>query len=295
MLGGEGQVYEKSPAPYQITVYEESTVSGWYKHAIVYQIFPDRFNRGSDWEQRRKSAEKHVNWQGPKRVIQESWNDKPFYTKNSKGEVTRWPFFGGTLEGISEKLLYLKSLGVSAIYLNPLFEASSNHKYDTSDYFSIDPGFGDEDSFKALIDSAKSMGISIILDGVFSHTGADSIYFNKYGNYKSLGAYQSENSPYFKWFSFESFPDKYESWWNVSDLPKVDKNNTDYQHFIYGKDGVIRHWLKEGISGWRLDVADELPDSFIKGIKQAMNEEKPDSVLIGEVWGGCKQQKVKLR
>ncbi len=159
--------------------------------------------------------------------------------------MTRWPFFGGTLEGVREKLLYLKSLGVSAIYLNPIFEAASNHKYDTADYKKIDMSFGDEASFEKLVTSAKSLGIHIILDGVFSHTGADSLYFNKYGNYSSPGACQSPVSPYYGWYRFESFPDRYDSWWGVGDLPRADKSNYSYRRFVYGApDSVVRHWLR---------------------------------------------------
>ncbi len=179
----------------------------------------------------------------------------------------------------------MKSLGVGAIYLNPIFEASSNHKYDTADYMKIDPGFGDDDSFKALVKAAGEHGISLILDGVFSHTGADSIYFNRFGNYDSLGACQGEQSAFFDWYHFKRFPDHYDSWWGVDDLPTVNKWNSSYQAFIFGKkSSVIRHYLAMGARGWRLDVADELPDEFIQNIKSAMAETAPDTVLLGEVW-----------
>ena len=123
--------------------------------------------------------------------------------------MTRWGFFGGNLAGICSKLLYLKSLGVSSIYLNPIFQASSNHKYDTADYLRIDPSFGDEEDFKRLCAEAGQLGIRIILDGVFSHTGADRRYFNKFGNYADVGAFQSESSPYFDWYKFQEYPEKY--------------------------------------------------------------------------------------
>jgi 4-alpha-glucanotransferase/glycosidase len=284
-FGGSGQLSGSEPPPYQITVYEKSSAPEWYKNAIVYQIFPDRFHRGRDWETRRSNSRRPGSWRGPTRVFQENWLDTPFYTKNEQGAVTRWPFFGGTLEGIREKLLYLKSLGVSAIYLNPIFEAASNHKYDTADYTKIDPGFGDSQSFSALVQAAEEFGIGLILDGVFSHTGADSIYFNKYGNYPGSGAFQGASSPFFDWYHFDRFPEQYDSWWGVDDLPKADKQNAAYGEFIFGgADSVIRRWLRLGARGWRLDVADELPDAFIQGIRSAMTAQRPDSILLGEVW-----------
>ncbi|MCF0230395.1 MAG: hypothetical protein HUJ76_11980, partial [Parasporobacterium sp.] len=176
-LGGVGTVHDWEPVSYQITVYKEAKVPEWYKNSLCYQIFPDRFNRGSDWEERVKDAMRNPSRKGPRRIIHQDWNDTPFYTRNEKQEITRWSFFGGTLEGIREKLTYLKSLGVSCIYLNPVFKAASNHRYDTADYMQIDPMLGDEESFKTLCREAEKVGIGIILDGVFSHTGADSIYF----------------------------------------------------------------------------------------------------------------------
>ena len=284
-IGGVGRTKDGVPASYQITVYEKDPAPEWYADSIVYQIFPDRFNRGQDWEKRSADARRPEEWIGPTRILQENWNDTPFYTKNELGQVTRWAFFGGTLEGVREKLLYLKSLGVGVLYLNPIFKASSNHKYDTADYKMIDPGFGDEESFKALVQAAENLGISIILDGVFNHTGADSIYFNKYGNYSQTGACQGEKSPYFSWYHFSCFPGEYDSWWGVADLPQTDKNNESYRNFIFGEtDSVVRHWMKMGARGWRLDVADELPDEFIGGIRKASDETVGDGVLIGEVW-----------
>ena len=284
-LGGEGQLYPGMAKPYQITVYHPNPTPDWYKYGIAYQIFPDRFSRGEDWLRRQQEGTKPEGWKGPRRVLQWDWDDVPFYGRNEKGEITRWPFFGGTLEGIREKLDYLKSLGVTVLYLNPIFEATSNHRYDTADYLRIDPALGDGESFRTLAREAKELGIRILLDGVFSHTGADSIYFNRLGNYDSVGACQGEQSPYYGWYRFRAFPHDYESWWGVADLPNVEELTDSYQQFIHGdENSVIRHWLREGASGWRLDVADELPDQFIRGIRKAMDETDPDSVLLGEVW-----------
>lgn len=284
-LGGVGQMYESSPRSFQITVYQPNTTPEWFKNGIAYQIFPDRFFRGEDWLCRQEDSRRPDTWKGPRQVLQRDWNDTPFYCRNEKGEITRWATFGGTLEGIREKLMYLKSMGVTVLYLNPIFEATSNHKYDTGDYMKIDPSLGDEESFQALVDEAKALDIHIILDGVFSHTGADSRYFNRLGNYEEPGACQGPESPYYKWYRFRNFPDDYECWWGVTDLPNVEELEPSYQEFIHGgEDSVIRHWLKKGVGGWRLDVADELPDEFIQGIRKAMMETDPDSVLLGEVW-----------
>lgn len=284
-LGGEGQSSGEIPPAFQITVYRPASVPDWYKHSVAYQIFPDRFARSGDWMQRQSAADKGSDWIGPSRVIQQNWYDSPYYTKNSQGEITRWPFFGGTLQGIREHLLYLKSLGIGTLYLNPIFAASSNHKYDTADYHTVDPSFGTNEDFRLLARDARRLGIRLILDGVFNHTGADSLYFNRYGNYPRDGACQGEHSPYYKWFRFSRFPDEYPCWWGIKDLPDVDENNPDYQDFIYGSpDSVVRRWIKDGASGWRLDVADELPDSFIRGIRSAIRETADDGLLLGEVW-----------
>lgn len=283
-LGGVGQLCDHVPPCYQITVYKQSETPDWYKNAIVYQIFPDRFNRGSDWLMRQMNAAESRGKNSIKRILHQDWNDVPFYPKDEFGGITRWPFFGGTLEGIREKLDYLKEFGVTAIYLNPIFKAASNHRYDTCDYLSIDEGLGDDESFKRLAKCAEEKGISLILDGVFSHTGADSVYFDKYHNYEN-GACDSPDSPYYSWYRFDNYPNTYECWWGVADLPNVEENDPGFREFICrGEDSVIRKWLRMGARGWRLDVADELPDSFIKDVRKAMEETKPDSMLLGEVW-----------
>jgi 4-alpha-glucanotransferase len=277
-LGGEGQLgQEEHPPAYQITVYRPAEVPSWYKQGVMYQIFVDRFKKGQQNNCKPCSRRKSL--------LHLDWNDIPVYIKDEEGKVTYWDFFGGNLTGVLEKLSYLKELGVSIIYLNPIFESPSNHKYDTADYLRIDPAFGDEETFTVLVQKAKSMGISIILDGVFSHTGSDSIYFNKYGSYPGLGAYQSPDSPYFGWYKFKQICDIYKCWWNVDTLPEVEEMNPSYRQFIYGSENsVIHKWMAKGIAGWRLDVADELPDKFIQELRQVLKESNPEAVLIGEVW-----------
>jgi 4-alpha-glucanotransferase len=283
--GGEGKETFSPPPSYQLTVYADNPVPPWWKEGVVYQIFVDRFFRGGDWKERFFDAQGDENRAGPTRVLQSDWRDNPFLYRDDRGWVVRWPFFGGTLEGVREKLSYLKSLGVTVLYLNPIFEAASNHKYDTGDYMKIDPGYGDEDSFRLLAKEAQDCGISIVLDGVFSHTGADSVYFNRYGNYPSLGAWQSKDSPYRSWYRFNHDPEGYECWWGVADLPNVEETDPSYQAYIWGDDdSVVRHWIRAGARGWRLDVADELPDEFIRSIRDAMKETDSESILLGEVW-----------
>lgn len=289
-LGGEGCIYEYSPECYQITVYKPDETPRWYRDGIVYQIFPDRFFRDDDWKERVEAANEAINERRTdiRRTIQEDWTRQAYYVRDSNHKVIEWPMYGGSLKGIEEKLDYQKSLGVTAIYLNPVFDATSNHRYDTADYMHIDPALGTDEDFKRLAEIAKSKGIRLILDGVFSHTGSDSLYFDKYGNYPGAngkGAWDNETSPYRNWYKFDDEEEAgYKSWWGVRDLPEVNESDESYRRFINGADGVVAHWLSMGASGWRLDVADELPDSFIKEVRERINKTSDDALLIGEVW-----------
>ena len=276
-LGGEGQTYFNDPKSYQITIYSNEKVPNWYKKGIIYQIFVDRFFNGNK-EGKVLNPKKNT-------FIYGKWDDDPMYIKDEQGNIVRWDFYGGNLLGVKKKLKYIKSLGVSTIYLNPIFDSPSCHKYDTGDYEKIDPMFGDEEIFKELCSEAEDLGMRIILDGVFSHTGSDSKYFNKFGNYDSLGAYQSLESPYYRWYRFNDYPKLYEAWWGFSNMPNVDELNPSYlDYIIRNNNSIIEKWLKLGASGWRLDVADELPDEFIKILKKKLKEVKAEGVLIGEVW-----------
>lgn len=262
---------------YQITVHKDFEVPSWYKEGIMYNIFVDRFNNGN--RNKKPSNPK------PNSFIYGNWSDIPMYIKDKDGEIIRWDFYGGNLKGIIDKLPYLSKIGVTMLYLNPIFESSSNHKYNTGDYKKIDPMFGDEEILKELIEKASKRGINIILDGVFSHTGADSKYFNKFGNYDEVGAYQSEDSKYRPWYNFEGSKDDYKCWWGIKDLPNVNELNESYMDYIiYDVNSVINKWTGMGIKGWRLDVADELPTKFIKELRKELKNNDSDSVLIGEVW-----------
>jgi len=275
--GGEGTLWEKEPPSYQISVHKPVTVPEWYKRGVMYQVFVDRFFNDQKNE--------FIYYPRKNTLLHADWSDSPLYIKDEKGRVTDWDFFGGTLQGVLEKLPFFKELGISILYFNPIFEAPSNHKYDTADYLQIDPMFGDDSVFERLLVTAQQVGISIILDGVFSHTGSDSIYFNKYNNYSSLGAYQTADSPYFEWYKFKANTQEYDSWWGVDSLPEVNEMNSSYREFIYGsEESVIQKWLNLGVAGWRLDVADELPDEFIKELRQAIKSTNSNAVLIGEVW-----------
>lgn len=261
---------------WQQTVYRKDyKTPDWLAGGIIYQIFPDRFfNSGTPKENIPQD-----------RYICEEWDRQPEYNQYVGSKRTLGnDYYGGDLKGIEEKLDYIASLGVNCIYLNPIFEAHSNHRYNTADYMKIDPHLGTEKDLCSLVKAAKERGIGIILDGVFSHTGDDSIYFNRYGRYDSLGAYQSKESPYYEWYNFWQHPDLYEAWWGISSLPDVRENHPDYTEFITGKNGVIRYWLSRGIKGWRLDVADELPDEFLDKVRLAVKADDSENFLLGEVW-----------
>ena len=213
------------------------------------------------------------------------FRSEPVELNEDQGDDQGRDFFGGTLAGIEEKLEYLKNLGVTTLYLCPIFEAESNHRYNTADYEAVDPLLGTEADFRSLCARAHALGMRVMLDGVFNHTGSNSRYFNVNGFYPDPGAAQSRESPYFSWYTFQSWPDKYDAWWGVRTLPAVNEEHPEYGNFIVdGERSVIRRWLRAGADAWRLDVADELPDEFIARIRAAMAEEKPDSFLLGEVW-----------
>ncbi len=269
IVSGEG-------AWWQQTVYtKEFKTPDWLDGGIIYQIFPDRFyNSGKE--------KKDV---PTDRYICENWEKQPEF-RQPKGEKLQLgnDYYGGDLKGIEEKLDYIASLGVNCIYLNPIFEAHSNHRYNTADYLKIDSILGEEKDLCSLISAAKKRDINIILDGVFSHTGDDSIYFNRCGRYSYDGAAQTKDSPYFSWYNFREFPNKYAAWWGIESLPETNENDPSFSDFIAGENGVIRYWLKKGIKGWRLDVADELPDEFLDKIRLAVKTEGEDNFLLGEVW-----------
>ncbi len=277
--GGRGEILDVPGDKYQMTVYDPAyRPPRWFGEGITYHIFPDRFCRD------RLPVQPEGEGLAP-RVIHENWNDLPVYQPDETGEIRNNDFFGGTIRGVTDKLDYLESLCVTTIYFNPIFQAYSNHRYDTGDYKRIDPMLGAEADFCTLCREAAKRGMRVVLDGVFNHTGFDSRYFNGCGRYDSVGAHQSEDSPYYRWYDFQHWPDAYGAWWGIYTLPQVREMEESYQDYIFrDADSVVRRWLRLGASGWRLDVADELPDQFIRRLNAAAKEEKPDAVVIGEVW-----------
>ena len=277
-LGGEGAVYEKGePESFQITVYDKDFTTPDYFHgANIYQIFPDRF-----WRGKTDAQDDRVD-----RYVHREWDEEMISVGDMRGgKYQELDFFGGNLMGIVEKLPYLKALGVDIIYLNPIFRARSNHRYDTGDYSKIDPLCGTEEEFRTLCDEAKKLGMRVMLDGVFSHTGEDSIYFNHFGHYPTLGAYQGESSPYYDWYTFKKFPEDYRAWWGIMSLPELRKDNPEYQQFMFrDKDGIVPRWIHAGACGWRLDVADELSMDFLRKLRTAAKKARRDAVVLGEVW-----------
>jgi cyclomaltodextrinase len=260
---------------YQLTVYDENfTTPSFIKGKIMYQIFPDRFH----------SSRQNIHNSPSDRRLHSNWCGGQDFLPNENGEYLNNDYFCGDLAGIEQKLDYLCELGVGCIYLNPIFEAHSNHRYDTANYMRIDPLLGTNENFKRLCEKAKEKGIDIILDGVFSHTGSDSIYFNSKGRYNSIGAYNSQQSPYYNWYTFQSFPNSYSCWWGFISLPEVNELNQNFSNYICGENGVIDYWIKQGAKGFRLDVADELPDEFIQKIKSRIKSIDNENLLIGEVW-----------
>lgn len=268
---GESVCGENLPE-WQLTVYKSSyKTPDFAKGNIIYHVFVDRFNRADGVKTKRKYR------------LHESFSESPEVV-SADGKYYADDFFGGNFNGIREKLDYLEELGVGIIYLSPIFKAYSNHRYDTGDYLKVDELLGTEDDFKRLLDAAHEKGMKIILDGVFNHSGADSLYFNKFGTYDSLGAYQSKSSPYYDWYYFKKFPDEYACWWGCDNVPDLNKSNKDYRALVFGKNGVVEKWQKLGADGWRLDVVDELPIDFVNLLIKKIKSVNKDALVIGEVW-----------
>ncbi|MBO4352714.1 MAG: glycoside hydrolase family 13 protein [Eggerthellaceae bacterium] len=320
--GGFG-LPEMTPG-FQITVFEPAfKTPDWLAGAIMYQVFPDRFARGAAGV-RNEGVAYHEQMGRPVH-LHEKWDEALQMTAKPSGDDMvgeREPsedaspgiiddeaeieelgneqllaydpveFYGGTLSGIREKLPYLASLGVEVLYLNPIFEARSNHRYDTADYEHIDPLLGSDDDFTALVAEARESGISIVLDAVLSHTGDDSRYFNAHGSYDVLGAAQGEGSPYRSWYDFAEDDDSYRCWWGDPTLPEVNERDASWQRYILGVDewgnpdgsGVLARWLAAGACGFRLDVADEIPDDVLARLRTSVKRANPEAVIIGEVW-----------
>ena len=248
----------------------------WARGATICQLFPDRFNC---------SGKVDLTGKLEPYTIHKYWHEEVEWKPTPEGIVLNNDFYGGNFKGITEKMDYIADMGTTILYLNPISKSFSSHRYDTGDYKTPDSMLGTKDEFTQLCDAAHARGIRVILDGVYSHTGSDSLYFNKMGTFPGKGAYQSEQSPYRSWYTFHNWPDSYVSWWNFDTLPTVNKMDPEFiKYIITDEDSVVAHWLRLGADGFRLDVADELPDEFIKLLRNRIREVKPDAYLMGEVW-----------
>ena len=272
-----GDLWQVSCVPADFTTPE------WAKGATIYQIFPDRFHASGkcDLTGKLEPYTVHKNW-----YEEVEWRPTP------EGEVLNNDFYGGNFKGITEKMDYIASLGVTILYLNPISKAFSSHRYDTADYKTPDPMLGTEKEFTEMCRAAHAHGIKVILDGVYSHTGSNSLYFNRNGAFDSKGAFQSQESPYYSWYKFYQWPNNYHSWWDFNTLPTVNKMDPEFiKYIITDEDSVVAHWLKLGADGYRLDVADELPDEFLKLLRDRVKEINPDALVMGEVWEDASNKK----
>lgn len=283
--GGNGDIEDPmlkdDTSGFQLTVFDPRfQVPSWFAGKTMYQIFPDRYARdcgGIRWD----GVHSHEVRGWPIKV-HENWNEAPDWREPYEPV----DFYGGTLAGIEAHLDYIAGLGTDVIYLNPVCEARSNHRYNTGDYEAIDPILGSWDEYRHLCASAAIRGIRIILDTVLSHTGSSSKYFNLDGSYDSLGAAQSPSSLYYSWYDFEHVSEyaPYRCWWNDPTLPEIVEANPSWQEYMLGEDGVLSGWHRYGCSGYRLDVADEIPDDVLEIIRSSVKREDSDSIVIGEVW-----------
>ncbi len=264
-------------ACWQLSCIPETFVTPhWASGGIIYQVFPDRFYKAGECDLTEKLQPY---------TLHKDWNEAVQWQPNEQGEILNNDFYGGNFQGIAEKLPYIASLGATILYLNPIGKAFSNHRYDTADYKTPDPMLGTMEDFRALCEKAHKLGMRVILDGVYSHTGADSLYFNKYGSFGAGGAYRDPTSVFRSWYEFWEYPDRYKSWWGFESLPTVNKLDKAFTDYIFDSDdSVIAHWLDSGADGFRLDVADELPAEFLLRLKKRLRELKPDALLMGEVW-----------
>jgi glycosidase len=258
-------------APRKPSVREDNTAAGptvpdWVKDAVFYQIFPDRFANG------------------------DVGND-PFGTSPWGAAPTNDSFSGGDLAGITQKMDWLKKLGVSGIYLNPIFSANSNHRYDTTDYDNVDVKLGGNVAFDKFVDTAHDNGIKVMLDGVFNHTSHQHSWFQDVRD-------NGPKSKYWGYYDVRRWPinykrdsegvlrsDDYKSWWGFATLPELKTENPEVRnYFLDPKKGVVAKWLKEGIDGWRMDVADEIEPDFWQQMRKVAKATKPDSYLLAENW-----------
>jgi len=315
--GGWGEAFsESNDNSWQLTVYDPAyQTPDWVKDAVVYQIFPDRFRDG-DPANNTPAGTFFYDEETIFRSNMSEWNTQICDPRDNSNpdcyETYSSNFYGGDLQGIIDKLDYIQDLGVTALYLNPIFESPSNHKYDTTDFGVVDDNFGDLILFQTLVNQAQSRGIHIILDGVFNHTSSDSIYFDRYGRYTSMGACESQDSPYRDWYYFidvtpgtgpcvgsDGTPNgaDYESWWGYDSLPKLNSKEPAVRDLVWddGTNSIGPYWVNQGAGGWRLDVAGDVDPGVIsdptneywEGFRAAIHAVDSEGYIAGEEWGNA--------
>jgi glycosidase len=292
--GGTGRMTSTRGDSFRITVYDRSfTTPAWLQGAVVYEIFADRFRNGdksNDYCRVGSDSGCPVFYGSTPATLHPTWSE-PVEDARATGVFNR-DFFGGDLEGVTEKLDYLKSLGVDAIWLTPIFKARSNHRYDTDDYQQIDPGLGGDVGFILLANATEARGLKLILDGVFNHTSSDSFYFDRYNRYPEIvGACESPSSPYRNWYeiSGSDVPCRnYSGFANLDSLPTLNDSNAAVRDFVYRGAGtsVVGLWTGRGADGWRLDVAHELSHPWWQDFRRSVKGYAPDVPLIGEITAG---------
>lgn len=238
---------------------------------VIYQIMVDRFCKVGEPKVRKPL------------IYRKDWGGDICKDTTDPIKINQ-QVFGGNFKGVISKLDYLQELGVTAIYLNPVCQADSHHKYDTADYMHFDEMFGTDEDFKKLTSEAKHRGIKVFVDGVYNHTGSSSIYFNKEKYYGDGGAYNDPKSPYHDWYEWVNYPDEYNCWWGIDTLPNVRDDNESFRKYITGENGVIDKYMKLGACGVRLDVADEISDEFLKLVSNRVKKNNPNGLVMGEVW-----------
>lgn len=288
----------KGPIPpfairrYRQTIHaSDFAVPDFARDLVYYYVFPERFRNGDKANDPQVGQAKYQD-HGIERHPR--WLDRPYKPGSGDGSdaVYNNDFFGGDLAGIIEKLDDLRDLGANALYLTPVFQAASNHKYDTGDYKRIDPAFGSNADFQRLTSEAGKRGIRVLPDTSLNHVGADSPYFNRFGNFPAGGAFDNGKpnpaSPYASWFRFDlskaNADDQYAAWIGIKDLPELDKSSRAFRDYAFGRDGVMQFWLDRGAAGWRMDVAPWVPDDFWRAWRVAVKRHQPQALTIAETW-----------
>jgi glycosidase len=310
IIGRSGDIAD----PWQITAYDpDFETPAWAPGSVVYQVFPDRCANADQSNDPSPDASpgpsgadayRHGQVHGVS-IINKSWDELPeahcrdYRPEPCDEEAYNRDFFGGDLAGVTAALDGLADLGVTVIYLNPIFAAPSNHRYDTSDYFYVDPDLGTADDYATLLAEARARGIRVVLDGVFNHVSADSPWFDRFGNYATVGACESADSEFRDWFTFRppgpGQPEAcapsvaggddtyYASWWNFDSIPELNEIPAVLEEFT-GEDGVVETWIERGTAGWRLDVADSMSHPFQAAIRDAAKGADPEAIVIAEQW-----------